>query len=162
MAGAIGGVFHPLFAYHARPSIESSQQALVNVYAPTGGTAEWTPGVGMANTTTALVWTGYARIQPDKDWRARARDHGNEFNAVQAVRVQLGIGKNLLGAVKDATGKITAYGVDPEFKKDFVVCIQETNITGTEGLVGQSLTVRNTLTSTVPWSYKLLCDTGTK
>lgn len=162
MAGALGGIFHPLFAYHARQTVESAQQVLVNIYKPTGGTAEWTPGVGMANSTTTLVWTGYARVQPDKDWRARARDQGNEFTATQAVRVQIGIGKNLLGAVKDVNGKIVTYGADPMFKKDFVVVVAETNVTGTEGLVNLSMTVRNALSSSKPWLYNLLCDTGTK
>lgn len=157
-----GGIFHPNFPYHMRASVESSQMVLVEGYRPTGGTAEWTPGVGMSDDTLELVWTGYARIQPDKDWRARAREQGNEFNAIQAVRVQLGINRNLLGAVKDASGKIIQYGPVVVFAKDYVIRVTGSNVTGTEGLMNRELAVRNALSSTHPWALNLLCDASTK
>jgi len=156
------GVFHPLFAYHPRPTVEGTQHTLVEIYKPTGGVAEWIPGEGMADNTTALVWRGYARVQPNIDWRARPRDHGNEFDATHAVRIQLGIGKNLLGAVRDDNGQITAYGDDPLFAKDFVVRVVEAPVSGTEGLLNKAFVVRNALTNDTTWQYNLLCDTGTK
>lgn len=156
------GIFHPLFAYHPRAALAGSQQTLVEVYRPTGGVAEWTPGVGMANNTIELVWRGYARVQPNIDWRARTRDHGNEFNAIHAVRIQLSIGKNLFGATLDTNGKVTAYGVDPEFAKDFVVRVVESDVSGTQALLGKDFVVRNALTNDQAWLYNLLCDTGTK
>jgi hypothetical protein len=156
------GIFHPLFAYHPRNALAGSQQTLVEVRKPTGASAQWTPGVGMANTTLALVWRGYARVQPNIDWRARTRDHGNEFNATHAVRIQLGIGKNLVGATFDVDGSVLEYGVDPEFAKDYVVTIVESNVTGTQGLVGKDFVVRNALHNDQTWVYNLLCDTGTK
>ena len=156
------GVFHPLFAYHPRITVDGTQDTLVEVYAPTGKTAEWVPGQGMTDNTTALVWRGYARIQPNIDWRARPRDHGNEFDAIHAVRIQLGIGKNLLGAVRDAEGKIVSYGADPHFAKDFVLRVVESPVSGTEGLMDKAFVVRNALTNDKTWQYNLLCDTGTK
>jgi hypothetical protein len=156
------GVFHPLFAYHPRITVEGSQQTLVEVYAPTGERAEWVPGAGMTDNTLELVWRGYARVQPNIDWRARPRDHGNEFDAVHAVRIQLGIGKNLYGAELDVDGGVVAYGPDPLFAKDFIVKVIEAPVTGTEGLLGRSFAVRNALTNDKTWQYNLLCDVGTK
>lgn len=156
------GIFHPLFAYHPRNALAGSQQTLVEVYKPTGGVSEWVPGVGMEDNTLALVWRGYARVQPNIDWRARVRDHGNEFNATHAVRIQLGIGVNLHGATYDVDGKVTAYGADPTFAKDFVVRVVESEVTGTQGLMDKAFVVRNALTNDQTWLYNLLCDTGTK
>ena len=156
------GVFHPLFAYHPRHALAGSQQTLVEVFAPTGGVAEWVPGTGMSDNTIELVWRGYARVQPNIDWRARTREHGNEFNAIHAVRIQLSIGKNLHGATLDGNGKVLTYGDDPTFAKDFVVRVVESSVSGTQGLIGKDFVVRNALTNDQTWLYNLLCDTGTK
>lgn len=156
------GIFHPLFAYHPRHALAGSQQTLVEVYKPTGGVANWVPGVGMEDNTIALVWRGYARVQPNIDWRARTRDHGNEFNAIHAVRIQMSIGRNLFGAIYDTNGKLIEYGEDPEFAKDYVVRVVESKVSGTEALVGKDFVVRNALTNDQAWLYNLLCDTGTK
>lgn len=155
-------IYHPFFAYHMRPSVETSQQTLLNIYAPTSATAEWVPGQGMADATQLLVWSGYGRMQPDKDWRARAREMGNEYTATQAVRIQIGIGKNLHGAELDDDGKVITYGPDPVFKKDFVVKVVSSPVTGTEGMIGIPFVVRNALSGSTPWLYNLLCDGSTK
>lgn len=154
------GIFHPLFAYHPRHALAGSQQTLVEVYKPTGGVAEWVPGTGMSDNTLELVWRGYARVQPNIDWRARTRDHGNEFNAIHAVRIQLGIGKNYVGATIGPNGLV--YGPDPTFAKDFVVRVVESEVSGTQGLIGKDFVVRNALTNDKTWLYNLLCDAGTK
>lgn len=156
------GIFHPLFAYHPRHALSGSQQTLVEVYAPTGGTAEWVPGQGMRDNTLELVWRGYARVQPNIDWRARTRDHGNEFNAIHAVRIQLSIGQNLFGAIYDDEGNLIEYGEDPVFAKDYVVTVVESKVSGTQGLLDKAFTVRNALVNDQAWVYNLLCDTGTK
>lgn len=157
-----GGIFHPMFPYHPRSGLETSQMVLVEGYKPTGRTAEWVPGVGMNDETLELVWRGYARVQPDKDWRARAREQGNEFNAVQAVRVQIGVDRNLLGAVTNEAGKITEYGPIVVFAQDYVIRVTGARVTGTEALLGRDLAVRNALPSTHPWITNLLCDASTQ
>lgn len=156
------GIFHPNFAYHPRYALSGSQQTLVEIFKPTGGVAKWTPGAGMADATLEKVWEGHARVQPNIDWRARTREHGNEFNSTHAVRIQLSIGRNLFGAVRDGDGKIVTYGADPAFAKDFVVRLVETSVSGTQGLLDKNFVVRNALTNDKAWLYNLLCDTGTK
>jgi len=116
----------------------------------------------MEDNTLELVWRGYGRVQPNKDWRARTRNHANEFNATHAMRVQIPINKNLLGAVYDVDGNIVSYGIEPIFAKDFVLRVMEAGVSGTEELVGVPLTVRNALNSSTPWVHNLLCDAGTK
>jgi len=156
------GAFHPLFAYYPRTALQGTQETLIEVYAPTGQLAEWTPGVGMSDTTTTLVWRGHGRVQPNIDWRARDRDFAGELTATHAVRVQLGINKNHVGAVLDGAGKIVTYGDDPTFAKDFIVKVVETQVSGAQGLVGLPMVVRNALVSDMPWVYNLLCDAGTR
>lgn len=162
MINGHAGIFHPNFAYHPRPTVETSQQVKMNIYAPTGAVAEWVPGQGMSNVTQTLVWSGYGRVQPDKDWRARARMQGNEFDAVQAVRVQVAINRNYVGATYDIDGNITAFGPDPVFAKDFIVKVVELNVTGSEVMIGKPLVVRNALAAGTRWSHNLLCDAGAK
>lgn len=143
-----GGVFHPKFFYHARPVVESVMTATVEIFEPTGGVPKWDGGTGMSNTYN-LVWRGLARIQPNKDWRARPREFAGEFDATQAVRIQVGIGKNELG-------------MDVEFHKDFLVRVVEVPVVGAENMVGNEYYVRNALTSSNLWVYNLLCDINTK
>lgn len=156
-----GGAFHPQFFYHARPVIDSLMIARVQVSKPTGELASWT-GTGMTNNAYEVVWEGHARIQPNKDWRARTREFAGEFDATQAIRVQLPVAQNELGAVRDDKGKIVSYGPDPEFAKDYIVQVIDSRVKGTERLEGGQYTVRNAISSSNAWVYNLLCDTGTK
>lgn len=158
MLSSRSGVFHPDFFYHPRPVVEAAQTTLVEIYEPTGETIEWMPGQTTVDNTLRLAWKGRARVQPNKDWRARARNFGQEADVTHAVRVQIAIGRNEQGATYDVAGKITAYGPDPKFAKDFVVICKESAVTGTSELMGIHLTVRNAINSTNLWQYNLLCD----
>lgn len=156
------GAFHPQFFYHARPVVESTMLAGVNIYRPTGNQSTWTPGEGMSTDAYELVWMGDARIQPNKDWRARDREFAGEFDATHAVRIQIPMQKNRLGAVVDTDGRIISYGPEVEFHKDFYVKVTATYVKGTEELINTRYTVRNAVNSSNAWVHNLLCDTGTK
>jgi hypothetical protein len=144
------GIFHPQFFYHPRPTVESGMLAKVEIYKPTGKLPEWEgPGKGMSDEGYELIWRGPARIQPDKDWRARVRNFGGEMSGIFAVRVQVPINKNELGP-------------DRRFRKDYRVDIIEAPVEGTETLEGMSLYVRNAVNSANAWLYNLLCDTDTR
>lgn len=134
--------------------------ARVTVFQPTGETPEWDGGDGLTGAFWNRVWFGQARIQPNKDWRARPKEVGGVFDATQAVRVQIPIGKNELGAVK-VDGKFVTYGIDPEFAKDFRVDIDFMPTTGSKVMETKQLIVRNALISSNAWAYNLLCDVGT-
>lgn len=154
-------VFDPRYFYHARPTVESTQIAHIEVFEHIPGVpSEWTPGVGM-NNPWILRWKGQGRVQPNKDWRARAREVAGEFSATHAVRIQLGIGKNELGAVYDDDGNIIQYGTDPSFGLGWRVHVVEVPITGADKLLTRDYLIRNAIVSSNTWSYRLLCDTDT-
>lgn len=156
-----GSVFHPLYFYHARPTVNSTMVARVEIWRPTGEHSKWVPGEGQTGGRFEKVWAGNARLQPNKDWRARARDFEGEFVAQQAVRIQIPIGKNEVGAVLDANDKIIEYGDDPDFGAHYRVYVTETPVKGTEFLMNKTFIVRNALRSTNTWLYNLLCDSDT-
>lgn len=156
-----GGIFHPDFFYNPRRTVESAQLMNLKIYKLTPNGAEWYPG-NMEISLDELVWEGKGRVQPNKDWRARPREVQFEYDAVQAVRVQIPIGKNLVGAVWDDSKKrYTSYGPDPKFVKDMRVLLGDDAVAGTEIMKGDNLYIRNAIQNQNLWVYNLLCDTKT-
>ena len=156
------GVFHPDFFYHPRTTIGTTQLVLVRIFDPTPEASSWVPGQGVEQEPDTLVWEGRVRVQPNKDWRARAREVQFEYDAVQAVRVQIPIGKNLVGATRDPdTNRIIEYGPDPHFAKDMRIRIVDGTVKGFEMMEGDFLYVRNAIQNQNLWVYNLLCDTKT-
>lgn len=157
-----GGIFHPNFFYAPRRTLDTSQLIDINIYDLTPNGAEWFPGVGMDVDPDTLLWSGKGRFQPNKDWRSRPREVQFEYDAVQAVRIQIPIGKNLLGAVWDENEKrYTSYGTDPEFVKDLRVEVIGGPVKGFESTEGKNLYIRNAIQNQNLWVYNLLCDTKT-
>lgn len=157
-----GGIFHPNFFYAPRRTTDTSQLVDLSIYDLTPDAIGWEPGVGVDVTPDTLIWRGKGRVQPNKDWRARPREVQFEYDAVQAVRVQIPIGKNLVGAVWDPVAKrYTSYGDDPEFVKDLRVHIDAGPVKGFEGMEGDNLYIRNAIQNQNLWVYNLLCDTKT-
>lgn len=157
-----GGIFHPEFFYAPRRTVETAELVHLKIYKiiPSGG--EWEPGVGMVITPDTLVWEGHGRFQPNKDWRARPREVQFEYDAVQAVRIQIPIGRNLVGATYDEEKKrYTSYGTDPEFVKDMRVEVIDGPVKGFENTEGNNLYIRNAVQNQNLWQYNLLCDTKT-
>jgi hypothetical protein len=157
-----GGIFHANFFYSPRRTLDSSQLTELKVYALAPNGAEWMPGQDLEEANDELLWHGYGRFQPNKDWRARPREVQYEYDAVQAVRIQLPIGKNLLGAVWDvAEERYTSYGADPSFHKDQRVEVISGEVKGFEGTIGTQLYVRNATPNQNLWVHNLLCDVKT-
>ena len=157
-----GGIFHPNFFYAPRTSLETADLVKLKIYklAPNG--AEWVPGVGMSITPDTLVWEGRGRFQPNKDWRSRPREVQFEYDAIQAVRIQIPIGKNLVGAMYNMVEKrYVSYGADPEFVKDMRVEVVDGSVTGFDSTEGKNLYIRNAIQNQNLWHYNLLCDTKT-
>lgn len=156
------GVFHPNFAYHPRPGLASTRQTKIKIYDLTPEAIEWVPGNEPTVTPDTLIWEGFGRFQPNKDWRARPREVQYEYDAIQAVRVQIPIGKNLVGAVYDTdAGRYTAYGEDPKFVKNMRVHVEWGTVKGFETMEGTDLYIRNAVQGQSLWQYNLLCDTKT-
>ena len=157
-----GGVFHPNFFYSPRRTLVTTQLVDLEIFALTPEGGEWVPGVGLDITPDVKAWKGKGRVQPNKDWRARPREVQFEYDAMQAVRVQLPIGKNLIGAVTDLdTGKVISYGEDPEFIKDMRVRVLSAPVKGFEMMLDDDFYIRNAIQNQNLWVYNLLCDTKT-
>lgn len=158
----LGGIFHPNFFYAPRRTVETAELVRLKIYDLTPNAAEWIPGVGLEVEPDTLVWEGHGRFQPNKDWRSRPREVQFEYDAVQAVRIQIPIGKNLVGATYDDDKKrYTSYGSDPNFVKDMRVEVVEGPVTGFEHTEGKNLYIRNAIQNQNLWQYNLLCDTKT-
>lgn len=153
LGSAATGIFHPNFYYMPRTGLETAMVATVEVYRPNGTEGEhWEPGGFVGSSNNALIWRSKARVQPNKDWRARVRAMQGEFDATHAVRFQLPIGGNeLAGKPKDVA-----------FYKDDLVRVIGSPVVGSEGLLGNRFVVRNAINSANLWLHNLLCDVGTK
>ena len=157
-----GGIFHPNFFYSPRTSLETADLVKLKIYKLTPNAAEWEPGVGVTTTPDTLVWEGRGRFQPNKDWRSRPREVQFEYDAIQAVRIQIPIGKNLVGAMYNMVEKrYVSYGADPEFVKDMRVEVVDGPVTGFDSTEGKNLYIRNAIQNQNLWHYNLLCDTKT-
>lgn len=154
-------VFDPRYFTHLRPTVNSTQIGRVEVFRPTGEHPGWERGVGNLDNAFELVWRSNGRVQPNIDWRARVREFSGEFDATMAVRIQLPIGQNEIGATYDANGAVIQYGPEVEFAMGYVVRVLETPVSGTSDLLNRDYTVRNALPSTNMWLHNLLCDVGT-
>lgn len=144
-----GMVFHPEWSYRARPVANSPMLARVEIWRPTGETPEWN-GTDEMSGGYELVWVSRARLQPNKDWRARTKQFAGEYDAVHAIRVQVPIGGN----------ELENQTVD--FTKDYIVRVIASPIIGTENLIDQEYVVRNASLSSNAWVHNLLCDFGTR
>lgn len=156
------GVFHPDFFYSPRRTVETAELVHLRIYDLTPEGAEWEPGVGLEVQPDTLVWEGNGRFQPNKDWRSRPREVQFEYDAVMAVRIQIPIGKNLVGAMYDMEKKrYVSYGQDPELVKDMRVEVVNGPVAGFEVMEGKNLYIRNAIQNQNLWQYNLLCDTKT-
>lgn len=102
------------------------------------------------------VWVGYAAVTPNKDWRARDREWGEEITGIHAYRVQLNhIDKNLL-VPEEQWG-------DPSLRvpmgEGMRVIVKD--LPGDTRIKSLELTVRNAQTDNNMWQPTLLCDMET-
>lgn len=131
------------------------------VFTPTGQETTWVAGVGNQDNAYEQVWEGRLRVQPNIDWRARARNFAGEFDATMATRISLPMHENRFGAVFNPDGSVKTYAPDPVFSLGDVVVVTQVNGQGQRTLLGKRYTVRNALPSTNMWEHDLLTDVGT-
>lgn len=157
-----GGIFHPNFFYAPRRTLNTSYLTELKIYRLTPNAIDWEFGEEPTVEPDVLVWHGMGRFQPNKDWRSRPREVQFEYDAVQAVRIQIPIGKNLVGSRRDpTTEEIIEYGSDPDFVKDMRVQVVSGNVEGFQMMEDDNLYIRNAIQNQNLWHYNLLCDTKT-
>lgn len=93
------------------------------------------------------LWSGKARIQPNKDWRARTVESASDPQMLQYTRVQIPLSKD---------------GPVPTIRVQDVIAVQEMEDTDdwvfNHTLDAWTLYVRNALNSSNRWLYNLLCS----
>lgn len=157
-------VLDPRFAYFARQSVVSTMWATIEISHPTNNSA-WNPAKGDVYTGaldySTTHYRGRARVQPNKDWRARRQRWEGESITEYAIRIQLDLTGNEVtnpdqlpetNASNDAgmlhvndlvkvTGVYSPYGVP------------------VDGLIGAyKYFVRNISASSNSWVRTILCD----
>lgn len=110
---------------------------------------EWDPETGgITGGELIPLWTGRARIQPNKDWRARYVESGSDPQMVHYIRVQIPLRKNGEPPIIRPYDVFTA--ADPPDTDDWNF---------NHDLDAWTLYVRNSTNSSNRWVYNLLCGT---
>lgn len=147
------GTLDPRYFRHAVPVIEGDMIATIEISVPFDGTQEpyWDDATGAwVSPAAVLIWQGKARIQPNKDWRARNREWSMENTAEHAIRVQLNLAKNLLVPRE-------AWPADPvDIQHGHIVHVIDNP--DDPLLTNYLMTVRNPIGASDSWHRTLLCD----
>lgn len=101
-----------------------------------------------------ILWTGPARVQPNKDWRARGYVFGDETVVFQACRFRLPLANGVWADDIDDADKF--------FLDEDQVIITETSFKNLERLKRYIFVVRNPLISGNGFQQNLLADVNLK
>ena len=148
------GLLHPRYFRHPVPSLESDYVALIEftrLDSEANTPPEWDEEAEEWTSSALLpLWRGMARLQPNKDWRARNRTWASEETGEHALRIQMNLYKNLL-VPKD---EWPAAPVDIKHG-DLVTVTSNPN---DPVLEGYQFTVRNSMGASDSWLRTILCD----
>lgn len=140
----------PRWMYASRKVPSGLMEAIIEIFRPAPQDSEpvFDPTTGTWSGGAPLyLFRGNARVQPNKDWRARNREFAREETAEHAVRVQVEFGSNKIDG---------SDGVLPEFRLgDRVRVISSPHDTALQDYI---FTVRNPISSSNAWLRNLLCD----
>lgn len=133
---------------HHRNVTHGFMISLVKIVRISTGVPFWDPATGeVAGDGVEEIWEGRARLQDNKDWRARDVISASDPQMVQFIRVQIPLKKD---------------GPVPHFEVDDFVLVQPPDPEGTWehdlDLQSWTLRLRNSLNSSYPWLRNLLCS----
>lgn len=134
----------PRWPLHQRSVPQGFMVATIEIYRPTGDPVTGiTWDVNSGGTAPELEWlyTGQARLQDNKDWRARRRSAGGDPVVQHAIRVQTPL---------DACPQIFTFDI-----------IKVIDAPYDRSLETYTLYVRNTVNSSDAWTHNILCDIDT-
>jgi hypothetical protein len=140
----------PRWVYASRKVPSGFMEATIEIFRPAPQNSEpvFDPETGTwSGGPVTYLFRGRARVQPNKDWRARNREFAREETAEHAVRVQVEFGSNTIEG---------SDGVLPEFRLgDRIRVTSSPHDTALEDYI---FTVRNPTSSSNAWLRNLLCD----
>lgn len=119
----------------------------ISLHRVVDGRAEWDPATGdVAPGNFELIWEGQARVQGNKDWRARHVETAVDPQMVQYARIQI---------------PLTPNNRPPQIETDDVIFVKTPDPESTwrhdEDLTRYTFRVRNALNNSNPWLRNLLC-----
>lgn len=137
----------PRWLTHHRRTAEGFMLRTIEIYVQDSPAAGWDPATNeLIGGTRTMIWDGRARVQGNKDWRARSVLAAGDPQMVHYVRVQIPFTKD--GPVPhipvDAIIEVKAADPDSNWRHD-------------DDLGAYTLRVRNTVNSSNPWVRNLLC-----
>lgn len=123
----------------------------VRIFRIEGDTARWDPDTGINGPQPVQLWEGRARVQDNKDWRARHVRSASDPEMLQYTRVQI--------PIKQHEGGITERV--PHFYTGDIVEVLDAAVMSAYDLdldlSSWRLRVRNSMNSSYPWLRNLLC-----
>lgn len=151
-------IFDPRFTKAFAVVQEGSMTSSVLIRRPVPGDAKpahnFDSGIRPTANRYTELFRGQGRVVPNKDWRARGYEFGDESTVFQAVRIDV----PLVG------GEWLATSLPREFRDEDQVII-EANFEGYKGLdplLRYLFIVRNPISSGVAGQQNLLCDVDLK
>lgn len=138
-------MMHVLWPLHHRRVVQGSMKATIRILRRnTDGSeaVEWNAATGGVSTGVTTLWTGPARVQHNKDWRARRRSGRGDMMIQHAFRVQIPFHYQDVAL--------------PFIDAEDVVQILESPYD--PDLTRYTLYVRNSTVGSNPFNQNLLCD----
>lgn len=141
----------PRWLTHHRRVVKGFMLRDVIIYAldTNAPAAHWDPETNtMVGEERQLLWEGQARIQGNKDWRARSVEAGGDPQMVHYVRVQIPFGPD---------------NPVPHIPVAALIEVQpvpsESTWVHDDDIMAWTLRVRNSVNNSNPWVRNLLCGT---
>lgn len=134
-------MMHTNWPLHHRRVVNGSMKATIRILRRnTDGSeaVEWDPVTGGVSTGVTILWTGKARVQHNKDWRARRRSGRGDMMIQHAFRVQIPHRGVPFIDAEDVV-QIIRSPYDPDLER-------------------YTLYVRNSTVGSNPFNQNLLCD----
>lgn len=130
----------PRFPLHHRSVAEGFMAATIQIFRRTGDETDITWSVETGGNVPAMdtLYIGQARLQHNKDWRARFRDAASDPVVQQAIRVQIPLSD-----------------CPPVNTSDIIKVLDAPY---DRSLEQYTLHVRNSLNSSNAWVHNILCD----
>lgn len=146
------GMIDPRYYRHPMLGLEGDYTSLIDIIRPRGGAEQtWVEAEERwTNVDVEPMWRGMARVQPNKDWRARNRTWASEQTAEHAVRFQFNLAKNHLVPKSEWPAPLV------DIQHGDIVRVQSNP--NDPVLELYQFTVRNPIGASDNWHRTILCD----
>lgn len=137
----------PRWITNHRRAAEGFMISTIEIYKQSASLPTWNPDTNdLSDDGIEVVWSGYARIQDNKDWRARDVASAGDPQMLQYVRFQIPLNKS---------------GPVPHIPPGYLIRVLDVDAESSwfldPDLSNWTFRVRNTVNSSYPWLRNILC-----